>query len=840
MSRNKNKMTTELAITILIYSLILGAAIGLIVLMVWLIRRHREFLFGLDMVFLRVCVGKRDSKEDGEKEFHKSRSWQDVIGIMEHFFGAVRALYSSWIKEQVIGQAFLSFEYVVQDKQLDFYVVVPRVYASIIEKQVTSFYPDSFTERVEDYNIFREGQHYLTTEAKLDKSHIYPIKTYKKLTSDPLNGIVNAFAKFNVDEGAVVQISIRPLHPRWQNKVRRKAKSVFKGQKEFWLSSPFRAIGHVWDLFFQGATDDNIKQMTAADTNTGNRNEITPMVEEKVKAMEEKSNRVGFDTVMRIIVSSPSKHEAHAHLENLKGAFAQFTCPDTNHIEFTMFHSPRKLIKHYIYRLMRRSWLVWIQHRLIMCTEELASLFHFPSAKWNESPVVNWQTFKVEAAPSNLPKEGLTLGINEYRGEKREVKIKNEDRMRHFYIIGKSGTGKSTLLDNMLRQDVKNGKGLCLVDPHGDLVEAILPYIPRERADDVIIFDPADQERPLGLNILEGETWDQKEFMTQESLSIFIKMFGEEIMGPRLQNYFRNGCLTLMSDDEEGATLIDLPRLFVDEPFQKYKIKKVTNPIVKAFWEKEMASSGQREKQEIIPYFSSKFGPFVTNNQIRNIIGQPKSSFDFRKVMDEGKILLVNLSKGKLGDLNSQLVGMIMVAKIQMAAMSRVDIAEDERRDFFLYVDEFQNFVTDSFATILSEARKYRLGLIVAHQYINQIAKMKVAGKGMTDDSTIKDAVFGNVGTMMTFKIGATDAEPMAKEFAPVFSEQDLVNIANYKAYIKLNIDNATSRGFSMNTIYDPSGKDKESAEAIRQLSRLVHARDREFVEKEIFQRYGV
>ena len=450
-----------------------------------------------------------------------------------------------------------------------------------------------------------------------------------------------------------------------------------------------------------------------------------------------------------------------------------------------------------------------------------------------------WQEFKIAPGPNNLPEEGIFLGNNLYRGDTRKVNIKKDDRRRHFYMIGKSGSGKSTLLKATLKQDAKLGHGMCLIDPHGDLVEGILPHIPRERADDVIVFDPGDLSRPMGLNILEAHTIDEKEFMAQEALSIFIKLFGEEIMGPRLQHYFRNGCLTLMDDDDEGAVLIDLPRLFTDESWQKYKVTKVKNPVVRGFWEKEMASTGAREKQEMIPYFSSKFGPFITNAQIRNIIGQTKSGFNFRNVMDEEKILLCNLSKGKLGDLNAQLLGMIMVSKIQMSAMSRVDTEEEDRKDFYMYVDEFQNFVTESFASILSEARKYRLCLIIAHQYISQITKLGGGGKGKQEDTTIRDAVFGNVGSMMCFKIGAQDAEYMTKEFAPVFSEQDLVNIANYQAYIKLNIDNATSRAFSMATVYDPDKGDVQAAEAFKQLSRLKFAREKDFVEREIFRRVG-
>ncbi|MDH5597000.1 MAG: type IV secretion system DNA-binding domain-containing protein, partial [Candidatus Peregrinibacteria bacterium] len=507
----------------------------------------------------------------------------------------------------------------------------------------------------------------------------------------------------------------------------------------------------------------------------------------------------------------------------------------------TKYHSRPALIKGFILRSMRYGLLQKILRpkKIILCSEEVASIFHFPNIKYNRAPIIKWQEFKIAPAPSNLPKEGLFLGNNIFRGDSRKVHIKQDDRRRHFYIIGKSGTGKSTILKTMLKQDGQSGHGMCLIDPHGDLVEGILPHIPRERADDIVIFDPGDLGRPMGLNILEAGSTDEKEFMSQEALAIFIKMFGEEIMGPRLQHYFRNGCLTLMDDDEEGAVLIDLPRLFTDDSWQRYKMNKVKNPVVKAFWDKEMASTGAREKQEMIPYFSAKFGPFVTNAQIRNIIGQTKSGFNFRKIMDEGKILLCNLSKGKLGDLNAQLLGMIMVAKLQMSAMSRVDTPEEERLDFYMYVDEFQNFVTDSFASILSEARKYRLNLVIAHQYISQITKLKGGGKGTSEDTTIRDAVFGNVGSMMCFKIGAQDAEYMAKEFAPVFSEQDLINIANYQAYIKLNIDNATSRAFSMSTAYDPDKGDVEAAEAFRQLSRLKFAREKDFVEREIFRRVG-
>ncbi|MBT7736950.1 type IV secretion system DNA-binding domain-containing protein, partial [Candidatus Peregrinibacteria bacterium] len=408
-------------------------------------------------------------------------------------------------------------------------------------------------------------------------------------------------------------------------------------------------------------------------------------------------------------------------------------------------------------------------------------------------------------------------------------------RFRHFYVIGQTGTGKSSILQVMIRQDLANGNGICVVDPHGSLIEDILPFVPRERADDVIHFDPSDMERPLGLNILEGDTWEEKELVALDAMNIMIKLFDEEVFGPRIQDYFRNGVLTLMSDPN-GAAITDVVRLFTDDDFAKMKRQHVTNPVVASFWDHQMAKTGAREKQEMIPYFAAKFGQFVTNTMMRNIIGQTKSAFDFAKAMQEKKIILMNLSKGTVGEINSKLLGLIVVQKIQMAALKRQKMAKEDRQDFFLYIDEFQNYVTESIEVILSEARKYRLGLTIAHQYLGQLEEDGGKGKG----TNLKDAVFGNIGSMMAYKIGAQDAEHMAKEMAPVFSDQDLINIDKYKAVMKLSIDTQPSRPFSITPVnpYTVEG-DKEAAEAYKQLSRLKFGRDREFVEREILRRIG-
>jgi len=439
-------------------------------------------------------------------------------------------------------------------------------------------------------------------------------------------------------------------------------------------------------------------------------------------------------------------------------------------------------------------------------------------------------------APVNIPTEGILLGKNIYRNVTTDIRIARDDRRRHMYMIGRTGSGKSELLKNMAIQDIKNGEGLCLIDPHGDLVEGILEHIPKERAEDVILFEPFDTDRPVGLNILEVRSEEQKDFAVQEMISIFYKLVTDpSMLGPMFEHNMRNAMLTLMADQEHPGTIVDIPRIFTDTEFQKYKVSKVKDLVVRNFWEKEMAKTSDFHKSEMLGYLISKVGRFVENATMRNIIGQAKSGFDFRDIMDNGKILLVNLAKGKTGEINAKLLGLILVSKIQMAALSRSDIPrEEDRRDFYLYVDEFQNFITDAFSSILSEARKYRLNLVIAHQYLGQLEQQAGAqGAGSKD---IRDAVFGNAGTEICFRIGVEDAETMAKEFSPVFSDFDLVNIDRFNAYVKLMINGTASKPFNMQTMPPPQGGQRDMASSIRELSRLKYGRLREDVEAEILE----
>jgi hypothetical protein len=820
----------EFFTTLLIAVGTVAALWGVWKFMKWYIHHHSDLERSLNMVFLKIQVPKKESKEDVEREQQSMATGADfkqVVGVASHMFDSLHSIYTKSVKNYFTGQDFLSLEYAVIDGEIHFYVVVPRELISLVEKQITGFYPDCYVEKVQDYNIFKPDSQYAGTYMELTKDYWFPIKNFNHLNSDPINNLTNVLSKLSTEDGAAIQIMVKPKKDGWQSHGRHEAKEIFNQKKGKGHSSmnPLSWIAALFDFFVKGEINDTKEHAASERT--------TPLTDEEVKALEEKNSKVGYETVIRIVTASPSHREAKANLQNIKSAFAQYNSPAANGFTYTKHVNEKKVVKEFIYRHFKKPWPQKLRRKkIVLSSDELASLFHLPNVRYNKTPNIAWQNYKISPPPHNIPKEGLLLGHNTYRGETKEIRMKNEDRFRHFYVIGQTGTGKSSIFQVMIRQDLANGHGLAIVDPHGSLIDDVLPFIPRNRADDVIYFNPADLERPLGLNMLEGESWEEKELVALDAMNIMIKLFNEEIFGPRIQDYFRNGCLTLMSDPE-GGSLTDIVRLFTDDDFQRMKVQHVTNPIVRSFWENQMAKTGAREKQEMIPYFAAKFGQFVTNTMMRNIIGQTKSAFDFMKVMQEGKILLMNLSKGEVGEINSKLLGLIIVSKIQMAALRRQRVPKEERRDFYLYIDEFQNYITDSIESILSEARKYRLSLNMAHQYIGQL-------EGPDGKSKVKDAVFGNVGTMMCYKIGAQDAEYMAKEMAPVFSDQDLINLDKYKAVMKLSIDTQPSRPFSITPVnpYLEKG-DVEGAEAFKQLSRLKYGRDREFVEHEIIRRIG-
>lgn len=780
------------------------------------------------MMVMRIMIPKEGQEDEQKQSMSTVDQMHEKISVAEVFFSTMGG-----IKAQRGWNAFwfgrndhFSLEIVADKDQLvTFYAAVPRAMQQYFEQQIQAQWESAEITEVDDYNIFEPQGIVLASTLKLTKSHIFSIHTYDDMESDPLNALTNVLSKFDATEGAAVQFVIRSAHPRWHRLPMRVARTMQQGKN---LDRAYREVTaniivKVLREFARAFSQRKNKSEAGIDPKTDREYRLSPMEEEVVKALEEKTSKSGFDVNVRVVVSAQNTEVAAFKLQNILNVFSQYAGYQYgNQFTASKPSDNAKLIEDFIYRHYTG------RGSFILNTKEMASLWHLPLPT-TETPNIRWLMAKKAAPPSNMPKEGVIIGKVKYRGQETLVRIKRADRRRHMYIIGKSGSGKSVLMSSMAIQDIQNGEGVAVIDPHGELVEDILPHIPKERADDVILFDPSDVERPMGLNMLEYETDEQRDFAVQEMIAIFYKMFGEEMIGPMFEHYMRNAMLAMMEDKEAGATLIEVPRMFTDETFRRKKLAKVKNMIVKNFWEQEyeQSQSGQ-QAADMLSYVISKIGRFLTNDMMRNIIGQAKSAFNLRDVMDNRKILLVNLAKGKVGEVNSSLLGFIMVSKLQMAAMARADMPKEQRKDFYLYIDEFQNFTTDSIATILSEARKYLLDLILAHQYVSQLVK--------ANDTRIRDAVFGNVGTMAAFRVGVDDTEVLAKEFAPVFDQNDIINVEQYTANIKLLIDNTASRPFNMGTVMPPAGN-REMSKALKELSRLKYGRDRAEVEAEIKER---
>jgi len=789
----------------------------------WFLHHSLAKPHAFHMAVLRIMLPKEG--QDDDEQTAGAEKIKEKIAVAEAFFSALGGMKvhdSFWMGRH----DHFALEIIAdKDSLVTFYASVPRRLQQYFEQQIHAQYESAEITEVRDYNIFEPQGVTLASSLHLERSYIFPIQTYDKMESDPLNALTNVMSKFGAEEGAAIQFVLRPAGMHWHKLPMRVARTMQQGKTvdQAYHEITANVLLKIAHEFGKVLWPNSSKKDSGIDSQTNREYRLSPMEEEVVKSLEEKTSKTGFDVNVRVVVSAPTRDIAQFKLENIVNTFSQYSIYQYGN-RFVATHPTDKeaAIHDFIYRSFHEK------HSFILNTKEMASLWHLPLPT-TETPNIRWLMARKAPPPPNMPKDGIILGRVKYRGQETMVRIKRADRRRHMYIIGKSGSGKSVLMTQMAIQDIQNGEGVAIIDPHGELIEDILPHIPKERADDVVIFNPSDIDRPVGLNMLEYETDEQRDFAVQEMIAIFYKMFGEEMIGPMFEHYMRNAMLALMEDKESGATLLEVPRMFTDETFRKKKLANVKNMIVRNFWEGEFeqSQSGQ-QAADMLSYLISKIGRFLTNDMMRNIIGQAKSAFNLRQVMDSQKILLVNLSKGTIGEVNSSLLGFIMVSKIQMAAMARADMPKEQRKDFYLYVDEFQNFTTDSIATILSEARKYMLDLVLAHQYVGQLVK--------NNDTKIRDAVFGNVGTMAAFRVGVDDTEVLAKEFAPVFDENDIINVEQYTANIKLLIDNTASRPFNMSTILPPKGN-PQIVSMLKELSRLKYGRDRATVEAEIKER---
>lgn len=768
-----------------IFYFILLFAIGLICavvgLILWAIKSHMD--------------GKREQRsyDSSVFEIRIAQSNEIEINAAEQVFAGLTSISSGG---RFKLSDYISFEIVAFPESIRMYVSCPNDLKELVEKQILGAYPPSEVIEADEYNLFSENASVEFAALKLKKENHYPIQTYNELSVDGIASLFTSMSKLTEGESLALQLLITPSSDTWRD-----------------------AGTHYINNIHETNADPEKKHISVS--------------EEVLRGIENKCSKAGFNTNIRVVAVGETKAIAKTLLENLVGTFEQFARPNMN--KFTKYKfkklapwEKKQFAYDFIFRYPNPK------QSSVLSVDELATIFHLPN-KDIKVPSIHWLLSKRAPVAAEVPDEGdIWLGTNIYRGKEKQVYFDSvEDRLRHMYVVGKTGSGKSYLIQSMALQDIINGNGIAFIDPHGDAIEWIMDRIPAERIEDVIYFNPADTDRPVGFNMMEAYSEQDRHRVVNSFIGLLIKMFDpnqQGIVGPRLERAVRNAMLTAM-EAGDGYTLVEVVRLLISQKFVDKLIPKIKDEMVKKYWTEEQAQTAQYHKSEILGYIVSKFDRFVTNKLMRNIIGQSKSSFDFRKVMDEQKILLVNLSKGVIGEENAQFLGLLLVPKILSAAMSRADIAVEDRKPFFLYVDEFQNFATEDFAQILSEARKYKLGLVVANQYISQV------------EEKIRDAVFGNIGTIASFKVGVNDAQYLKNEFYPVFDENDIVNLENINAYIKMLVHGEYPPPFSMSTWFNPdkvTGRypvDKKTSEMIRQLSRLRYGRDKELVESEMNQR---
>lgn len=776
---------------------------------------ERGFLWKpLHMTLFEISLPET-SKEEAEKEL------KTLIAGMEQFYAGMLS-----VADKKSSDAYFTVEVSNANgsDEIIFYVSVPTAKKGLFEKQSKSLFHNAKIREVkDDYNIFNEQGVSLGSVASFSKNPIYPIKLYEEFQVDPLTVLLHSFSKIDREgEGAAVQLVLRPAQHSYNSGYEYALHQIQKGipvRKA--IDIPFtmgkKIFKAITDVFSNEEEKLHKKQRE---------DKQGPKVDELVvEEIKKKVSAPILECSIRVVSSAGTREAAEEIISDIEASFNQFKSGPGNEITWKRLEKTAlgKFLRSFSLRLFDEDAV------LPLNIKELTTIMHFPSTKLKSAPALKQAKAGTAPAPVGLPASGLLLGVNRVRGEDTKIFVTPDDRLRHFYTIGQTGTGKTTFLKNMIAQDIASGEGLCFIDPHGVDILDVLAMIPKERYEDLIYFDPSNTARPMGLNMLEYDTRfpEQKTFVVNEMLSIFDKLFDMKTSGgPMFEQYFRNAVLLTIEDPTSGSTLLDVSRVLASKEFRELKLSRCQNPVVNQFW-REVAdkAGGEASLQNIVPYIVSKFDNFLSNEIMRPIIAQERSTFNFREIMDSKKILLVNLAKGRLGELNANLIGLILVGKMLMAALSRVDSFGQDLPPFYLYIDEFQNVTTPSISSILSEARKYKLALIIAHQFIKQL------------DEKIKDSVFGNVGSMAMFRVGAEDAEFLAKQLEPVFTDQDLINLDNRNAYMKLLVNGRPVKPFSLETL-PPGQGNKANIEKLKELSYLKFGRPKEEVEAEIMAKY--
>jgi len=712
-------------------------------------------------------------------------------------------------------QEHLSFEMASIDGQIRFYAWVPRTLRSFVEGQIYSQYPTVQIRKAEEDYVTHELEHSVaySAEMTLTDNEMLPIKTFQNFEVDPLAGITGALAKLeSTGEEVWIQILARPIEDDWHKASESWIQGVKKGKSSIFGDGG----GFMWLIQLLEA----LWKPPEAGNGSNAPKELSDRDKTRVSEAEKKATKLGYQVKIRLVYLGESTTNAHLRMQAIVGTFKQFNSTNLNGFKM----SDTSFKKEDISKYRSRSFS---DEGFILNIEELASVFHLPHTNV-ETPNVVWASSKTAEPPSKLPiitgnsaiDENISaFGMTNFRGVNHQFGMLRSDRSRHIYIIGQTGAGKTGTLALLALSDIFHGHGYAIIDPHGDFAVDNMRFIPGSRLKDVVYFNPADTAFPLGFNPLEVTNPNQKTNISSEVIGVLKRMFGES-WGPRLEYILRYTILALL--DRPTTTMLDITRMLTDKKFREETLDYCQDAVVANFWKVEFASWNDKFTAEAISPVLNKVGAFTANPIIRNIIGQPKSTFDIRKIMDEGKILIVNLSKGLIGEDNASILGAFLVTKIQLASMSRGDIERiEDRRPFYLYVDEFQNFATDSFATILSEARKYGLNLTVANQYISQMSE------------TVRDAVFGNVGTMISFRVSADDAPILAKQFEPQFEPNDLLQMHNRNFVINMVIGGEKAPAFNATTLTLPIPQIDNTGKIIEN-TRRNYSRSRAEVEQEI------
>ena len=752
--------------------------------------------------------GENDAEKQGQQK-------------LEQILASSEQLYSGFLT--LIGKhEGFSLEIAVPEgtEEARLYVAVPREKQQLAERLISSVFPNArVAECRGDYNIFNVNGAHAAAYGTLHDHPAYPLKTFEMFEHDPMNVILASFAKLaKHGEGAAIQFIVSSEGNRYNEHYKKIIRALEKGKPlGKALKTPETVFGEVF------------KELAESMVSSENKNPNNHLRQNDQVTTEEIGRKIKsriVPTVIRLVASGPTQDRADALLSNLITPFNQFDDPKGNQLSFKHVSrwSMTQFLRDFTYRTFDYAYA------MPLGLAEIATMIHFTAERVTTSRELKKSKGKQAPAPVDTPADGITIGINRYGAEETKVRFGPNDRLRHCYVIGQTGTGKTSLLKNMIIQDMKNGEGVAYIDPHGTDIEDILAAVPANRVEDVIYFDPAYTPRPMGLNMLEYDESrpELKTFVVDEVYNIFRKLYNDvpEAFGPMFEQYYRNAAQLVVEDQASGSTLLEIPRVMADSEFRNMKIAKCRNPVIVNFWRKiAEQAGGEASLENIVPYISSKIDVFTANDIMRPIVAQQHSAFNFREIMDEKKIFLANLSKGRLGERNASLLGLVLVSKFLQAAFSRVD-SRGTLPTFYLYIDEFQNFSTDSISTILSEARKYKLSLTIAHQFIAQL------------DEKIRDAVIGNVGTKMAFRIGTTDAEFLEKQFSPVFTRHDLENQENYNAAAALLVNGSPARPFSIQT-EKPATLDFTHVQALKELSYRTYGRDREEVEEEVHARFA-